>query len=93
MKMLNMIDQLSTCSKWKEVSIRLNWASVDVILIVNQICQELDSRAKAKSIELLVILNGKALQVSESCMSSSEALLLANIVANLVKTLSKPLRR
>lgn len=85
LKMLNMIDRSLDLFKMERGQYKVKLIPVDVIPVVSQVCKELESRARAKSIECSIFLNGCIWETGNTCMFESEPILLANIVANLVK--------
>ncbi|MDD3146889.1 MAG: response regulator [Candidatus Riflebacteria bacterium] len=85
LKMLNMIDHSLDLAKMERGEYKLNPVSINVAHLVRLIVRELESLAKAKSVEFAVILNDKSLLDSDSCLVMSEMGLLTTIVSNLAK--------
>lgn len=84
-KMLSMIDQSLDLFKMERGQYKVKLVPIDLAKIVRLICKELESIAKAKSVEFLITLNGMTLDSSATCMVQSENILLATIMSNLVK--------
>lgn len=85
LKMLNMIDHSLDLFKMERGQYKVSPVLVDVEKLVRQACAELESLAKANSVECLINLKNRNSPFPESHLIQSEENLLAAIVSNLVK--------
>lgn len=85
LKMLNMIDQSLDLAKMEKGQYKLKLCPVDIVKLVRLVCWELESLAKARNITCRIFLNGKHADDVSSSVVQGEQLLLATIVANLMK--------